>query len=413
MHKIIKSGRAHTANTVIKYPNPTIHGRLQTPENVDLYGRNSRQTRRLIPNAFSHTPSPPRRRKQTKRETTKKSKLEKPLSELTKHLDHIPIKDTETWVKRSVEERQKEVGNDGFIKRPSNSFILYRSAYADRCREYERSNNHQDISSMAGASWAIETPEVRKQYEDWAKLERENHQAAFPDYKFQPQTQEAKARKRKEKMEDDSLEDSELEDATYRGSRGATPASSRSSRVKRMRRDYREPSYTPSLGSDGEWGSPDPYPAAFQSASYYQRANPGKPMPTTINGIGPSGGYFQATSHPNPRFSSIGHVEDIMYQQHEAPLSMYGTPPPAGLPGMSHEELMGETNLDNGQLMFTHTSLDPDLLAYDQSGPGPMIGHSGLTSEGFQASEYLANETINFGAEAVRADEKWDHFDEQ
>ena len=263
---------------------------------------------------------------------------------------------------------------------------------------------------MAGASWAIESPEVRKQYEDWAKIERDNHQAAFPEYKFQPQTQEAKARKRKERLDDDSFEDSELEDATYRSGRGATPASSRSSRAKRMRRDYREPSYTPSLGSDGDWGSPEPYPAAIHNASCYQRVNPGKPMPAALNGIGPSSGYYQATSHPNVRFSSIGHVEDVVYQQHGAPPSMYGTPPPVGLPGGSHEELMGNTNFDNGQLMFTATNLDPDLLAYDQSGRGPADG--GLNSEGFQANEYLADENVDFGEDAGHSGEKWDHFDE-
>ena len=341
----------------------------------------------------------------------KKSKLEKPLSELTKHLDRIPIKDTETWVNRSTEERQKEVGSDGFIKRPSNSFILYRSAYADRCREYEKSNNHQDISSMAGASWAIELPEVRKQYEDWAKTERENHQIAFPDYKFQPQTQEAKVRKRKGKMDDDSLDDSDLEDPTYRGGRGATPGSSRSDRAKKMRRNYRESSYTPSLGSDGEWGSPEPYPAPIHSTSYYHHANPGKPMPSALTGIGPPGGYYQATCHPNVRFSAIGHVEDVMYQQHEAPTSMYGAQPPVGLPGVSHEELMGETDLDNEQLMFTGVTLDPDLLAYDNGGSVQAEGHGGLAAGGFQTNEYLAEEHVDFGGDGNPGD-KWDPFED-
>ncbi|KAM0796277.1 high mobility group box domain-containing protein, partial [Usnea florida] len=73
------------------------------------------------------------------------------------------------------------------IKRPSNSFILYRSAYADRARAWEKSPNHQKISSLAGESWAMEPPEIRKQYDAWAKVERENHAKAFPDYKFQPQ----------------------------------------------------------------------------------------------------------------------------------------------------------------------------------------------------------------------------------
>lgn len=263
---------------------------------------------------------------------------------------------------------------------------------------------------MAGASWAIEAPEVRKQYEDWARTERENHQAAFPDYKFQPQTQEAKARKRKGKMDDESLEDSDLDDPTYHGGRGATPGSARSIRSKKQRRNFRESSYTPSLGSDGEWGTPEPYPGTMQNQSYYNRANPGKPLPTALSGIGANGAYYHATSHPNMRFSNLGLVEDIMYQQQEVPASLYETAPPVGLPGASHEDLMGEIQ-DNGQLMFSPSSLDPDLLAYDHSGSGQADSHALLTG-GFQANEYLAEDQVDFGQDTGHGGDDWNHFDD-
>ncbi|KAL9126479.1 MAG: hypothetical protein Q9217_004478 [Psora testacea] len=390
------------------YPDLAMHGNLPTPDNTNSTKQTPRQARRLIPNSFSRTPSPPKRRKAAKKENARKSKLEKPLSELTIHLGHIPIKDTEAWVNRSLEVRQSEVGVGGFIKRPSNSFILYRSAYADRCREYEKSNNHQDISSMAGASWAIESPEIRKQYEDWAKIERQNHQAAFPDYKFQPQTQEAKARKRKVKLDDDSEEVSELDDPTYYGGRGVTPVSGRSTRVKKPRRNYRESSYTPSLASEEGWGTPEPYPGAMHNPSYYHSSNPGKPLPAALNRLGPAGGYYQATSHPNARYGNIGHIEDVRYQQSEVQTAYYGTPPPVGLPGASHQELMGQTSLDNGELMFNHSTLDPDLVSYDQNIPV----EADISATGFQANDYLAED---FGGEIGRMDEveKWDHFDEE
>ena len=384
-----------------------MHGRLPTPDNSDHTGRTPRQARRLASNSFSRSPSPPKRRKAAKKEN-KKSKLEKPLSELTKHLEHIRIKDTEAWVTRSLEVRQSEVGTGGFIKRPSNSFILYRSAYADRCREYEKSNNHQDISSMAGASWAIESPEIRKQYESWAKTERENHQAAFPDYKFQPQTQEAKARKRKGKLDDDSEETSDLDDPTYHGARGLAPAGGRSTRQKPSKRNYRESSYTPSLISDDGWGTPEPYSGAMNNASYYHSSNPGKPLPAALTRLGPAGGFYQATSHPNVRFGDVGHVEDIRYQQAQTSAAHYETAPPVGLPGASHEDLMGEASLDNGHLMFSSSTLDPDLLAYDQTGPA----QADLTAEGFRANEYLAE---SFGGEIGHGagGDKWDPFDEE
>ena len=398
---------------MIQYPNPAMHGRLPTPDASDPTGRTPRQARRLVPSAYERTPSPPKRRKGGKKDASKKSKLEKPLSELTKHLEHIPIKDTETWVNRSTEERQKEVGGDGFIKRPSNSFILYRSAYADRCREYEKSNNHQDISSMAGASWAIEAPEVRKQYEDWAKTERENHQAAFPDYKFKPQTQEAKARKRKGKLDDDSLEESDPEDPTFHLGRGATPGSLRSTRMKKQRRNYRENSYTPSLGSDDGWGTPNHFGSSLQNPSYYRSTNPEKPLPAALSRMGPSGGYYQTTSHPNDRYMNIGRVEDVLYQQNDAPGGIYGTAAPIGMPGGSHEDLMGESSMDNGQLMFAGPTLDPDLLAFDSAAAGSGDANSGLASGGFQASGYLAGEDANFSAKVGQLEgrKKWDPFE--
>ena len=312
---------------------------------------------------------------------------------LTAHLEHIPIKDTESWVNRPLEVRRRETGKDGFVKRPSNSFILYRSAYADRCREFEKSNNHQDISSMAGSSWALESASVRKQYEDWARRERENHQAAFPDYKFQPQTQEAKARKRKEKFEDESLEDSDPNDLTYNG-RGTTPGSAQSARVKKMRQDFREPSYTSSAGSD-EWGSPEPYPSSlYNNASFYQSANPGKPIPAPLSRLGSSNGYYHATAHPNMDFAGIGHVEDVTYESTGNLVTNYESLMPTGLPGVSHEDLMGDSDLNNGHLTFTSPSLDPELMAFNHG-----MAESMHNDDEFQTVDFLEDNHGHFGSD--------------
>ena len=257
---------------------------------------------------------------------------------------------------------------------------------------------------MAGASWAIESETVRKQFEEWAKWERENHQAAFPNYRFQPQTQEAKARKRKERFDDDSLEDSDLDDPIYMG-RGTTPGSARSLRAKKLRRTAREPSYTPSFGSEGDWGSPDPYAGAMYNASYYPSANPGKPLPAAHPGVGQSTGYLHMTSHPNARFANIGHVEDVHYYPSEAPGNPYGSQVPTGLPGASHDDLIGETNLDNGHLTFTGTSVDPDLVAFDHD-------LAAGSNEGFRADDFLGAEQANFIHQEGNTDDfgSWDHF---
>lgn len=386
-----------------------MYSRTSTPDNPESARCNLRHTRGVQQRHFTQSPSPPKKRKPAKKENSKKAKLEKPLSELTAHFDHIPIKDTEAWVTRSTDQRRKAVGSDGFIKRPSNSFILYRSAYADRCREYEKSNNHQDISSMAGASWAIEPPLVRKKYEDWAKTERENHQAAFPDYKFQPQTQEAKAKKRKGKFDEDSLEESDLDDLTYMGGRGATPGSARSAKMKRSRMNHLDPSYTPSIGSDGDWGSPESYPPGMYTASYYDPPIAGKPLPTAMTRVDPQTSYYQRVAYPGARFSNLGHVEDISYHRTEPCMESYGLPAPTGLPGIHHAELMGDESADNGHITFTDTTLDPEMLALTHS--APYAGERQVRNpDGYHPDDYLQDGLVDFELDESRVDDgiKWE-----
>ena len=289
--------------------------------------------------------------------------LSGPLSELTKDMTNIQIKDTESWVNRSVEERREEAKKVNFVKRPSNSFILYRSAYADRARAWEKSPNHQKISSLAGESWAMEPPEIRKQFDAWAKIERENHAKAFPDYKFQPQTAKATNRKRKGR-EGDSEEELSDNDSDYAYLPNGV---SRSLKPKKSKRPYRETSYTPSGTSLDEY-DPNGFDTAdmFQHPSSYQRHNPGKPLPPALNQQALHNQYLQKISHLNQRMAHLGHVEDVFLHPIDAP-SGYHPPalPVIGIPGAYHHELQGD---ESGQQMLSNSSqLDPMLASYDQS----------------------------------------------
>ena len=300
--------------------------------------------------------------------------LSGPLSELTKDMDHIPIKDTETWVNRSIEDRRQEAKKDNFVKRPSNSFILYRSAYADRARNFQKSANHQVVSSLAGESWAMEPPEIRKQYDIWAKIERENHAKAFPEYKFQPQTNKASSRKRKGRGEGSDEEESDFDsDYAYE-----PKAAVRALKSKRTRNIYRDSSNTPSGDSLDEY---DPYghgPDLFHPSSY-QMTNPGKPLPVGLHQL-PPGQYYQTTSHPNQRYASYGgFVEDVLVQATEGPAGYHQPAPPViGIPGAFHHELQGD---ESGQ-MLNH--IDPMLASFDQSHPRFSIsnGHTGKDMDG-------------------------------
>ncbi|KAF2970228.1 hypothetical protein GQX73_g3409 [Xylaria multiplex] len=135
------------------------------------------------------------------------SSPDRPLSILVKDIKGIDDTDIEAYVNRSPEDRRLEVANSktGKVKRPMNAFMLYRKAYQNRTKEWKRlddirkkeesagegkpekgHDNHQVISQVCGASWNIESLELRNQYDEWAKVERNNHKLAFPDYKFAP-----------------------------------------------------------------------------------------------------------------------------------------------------------------------------------------------------------------------------------
>ncbi|KAJ5775799.1 uncharacterized protein N7511_000810 [Penicillium nucicola] len=111
--------------------------------------------------------------------------IEEPISKLTEHYD-LSIKDMETWVARPAEIRRKEALAKGKVARPMNSFMLYRSFYSERIKQLAGVNNHQAVSKIAGQGWNSEPPDVRKKYADLAKLERDAHAAAHPEYKYSP-----------------------------------------------------------------------------------------------------------------------------------------------------------------------------------------------------------------------------------
>src|SRR5262249_23288537 len=125
-------------------------------------------------------------------------KLTAPLSILTRDYHDIPVRDMEAWVNRSAETRIAEANKrQGYVTRPMNSFMLYRSAYAERTKHWCTQNNHQVVSSVSGESWPLEPPEIREKYNELARIERINHQNAHPSYRFQPSKAGGATRKRK------------------------------------------------------------------------------------------------------------------------------------------------------------------------------------------------------------------------
>ena len=109
-----------------------------------------------------------------------------PLSRL---YPNIPLEDVAAWIYRSTEIRQVEWMNRREypkMPRPMNAFILYRKATSERAKRYGRVENHQLISKITGASWRVESDEIKHRFDQFAELEKRYHAVAFPSYKYSP-----------------------------------------------------------------------------------------------------------------------------------------------------------------------------------------------------------------------------------
>ncbi|CRG84909.1 hypothetical protein PISL3812_02081 [Talaromyces islandicus] len=296
----------------------------------------------------------PRVRRRTRPATTDKAPnlvIDKPLSVLTKHLKHIPLKDMKKWANRDAYTRLQEVAEkNGKIARPMNSFMLYRSAYAERTKEWCRKNNHQVVSRVSGQSWPMEPPEIREEYELLALIERDNHQKAHPNYKFAPNKTQTPPR-RKRPLAD---EGSEAEEGEVHGPIQSSPMSGKRVRPSGLSSSFTSRDSTP---LDSHEPLLDTYqPSAWQLPSGRPMGAPLYPSTET--------GYFMA--HANmTRAADQGHPASG-----PGPLnSHYGTSASlVGIPGGVHQELVRSYPSGHAANRLEDSQLDPQLLSSDVAG---------------------------------------------
>jgi len=275
----------------------------------------------------------------------------------------------EEWVTRPAEVRMKEVEKrNGYVTRPMNSFMLYRSAYADRTKLWCLQNNHQIVSSVSGESWPLEPPEVREQYNEYAKIERDNHQKAHPGYKFSPSKTQGPGKKRKGTSDDEAGEPSDLEDPDF----GWGAPSQRKSKNKQSKRQTKEAGYPANSVFQQSFGSRPLEPRMEWNKSSYQATNPGKALPAAMGNNELFGQYYQTTIHPNLSAPNMN-IEDVRIRKTETPGMQYSNPPLIGLPGGHHYELLQQHSHNGSPAGMEQTQLDPQLLAYDNH----LIGHAG------------------------------------
>ncbi|KAG9945075.1 hypothetical protein KCU85_g7535, partial [Aureobasidium melanogenum] len=139
------------------------------------------------------SPAPVKRQKVSRpKKADKPEKTERPAFELLAPMSiltaesDLPIKNMLVFASRATAVRLDEAKKTGKIPRSLNSFVCYRSAYADRIKQWASEDNHQGVSRIAGASWKLEPDDVRNFYIQCAELDKANHSKAFPDYKYRP-----------------------------------------------------------------------------------------------------------------------------------------------------------------------------------------------------------------------------------
>lgn len=291
-----------------------------------------------VPKASSAKPRvsrAPRIQRRTKK-LRKRSKptVTAPLSESTKHMTHIPLRDMESWVHRPVETRMQEVAErNGHVARPMNSFMLYRSAYANRAKKLITETNHQKVSEAAGESWKIEPRETREKYELLASIEKSNHLKAHPGYKFSPS------------KKDKSLDEVRSEPDREQGpSPMSSPSFAQSGRgmscsVESGGWDSRD--FTP---LDQDHG----LPSASHMSSSWLTGHPGRQF-TEMD---------EAAHHniPSSIPTSAANLQELQYSSSTAL---------AGLPGGTHHDLLQPQTSIPTPGSFTDGQLDPRLLKRD------------------------------------------------
>ena len=224
----------------------------------------------------------------------------------------VPLKNTEEYVNRPAEQRVADLGKRKSIPRPMNSFMLYRSAYTERAKEWCDRNNHQIVSKIAGQSWALESPEIRERFAELARIERDNHQAAHPNYKFQPSKASA-GMKKPRGAHSDLLGDDASE--TNESDLDWSPHGHKRPRQRSQRRD----DYGSPLGLGGNLYESPTYNRILQrglNRSQFRASNPTQQLPMPMGAMGRNGEYL--SRHVYPTVTGGTRVEDVAY--HSTPI---------------------------------------------------------------------------------------------
>ncbi|TFK48113.1 hypothetical protein OE88DRAFT_604350 [Heliocybe sulcata] len=107
----------------------------------------------------------------------------------------------------STAERRPKKGEEGYVKRPENAFILFRRKCCEERKEQlqqlEQSDasgkkqRQADLSKLISTQWKSLPAEERVVWEDLAKEKKKEHEKMYPGYVYRPQRSKTKASKGK------------------------------------------------------------------------------------------------------------------------------------------------------------------------------------------------------------------------
>ncbi|KAF7342182.1 Repressor ROX1 [Mycena venus] len=125
-----------------------------------------------------------------------------PLSAFTRTLSPVsapsspsaPVRRKSTSSAVGAEERRPKKGDDDYVKRPENAFILFRrKCCEDRALSLSSSapssmkQRQADLSKTISQQWKALSPEERAKWEALAKEKKREHEALHPNYVYRPQ----------------------------------------------------------------------------------------------------------------------------------------------------------------------------------------------------------------------------------
>ena len=363
-------------------PTPSRASDIMTTRSGSTITRGS-SMKALAPKSSRVEKSTPKKKERAKA-VKRIPKLDRPLSEVTKD-SPVEVVDIETYVNRSAEQRHKEVADGkipGKIKRPMNAFMLYRKAYQNRAKDWCSQHNHQVVSQVCGDSWPLEPEHIRLQFNEWAKLERDNHQKSHPGYKFTP----SKPQKPKIRKEFDDAEASDGGDYDWDSRRADSSRNrSRTRTPKQESEDYQAQSAYHQHYSAGGARLPP------QNRSVFHFSNPGKPMPAPYDQRDLPGHYYQTTHFRDPQRQPMhGTVEDLVMRKTPSPGTAFQQPGQVD-PGFDfvgyhhHHHQQGYADQlhphqhphPHGQAVSLDQRIDPSLLAAEGGFFDPGMGGGG------------------------------------